>query len=338
MKKILITVGMVIVSLGIVAGILITVAKREKAPEMETYAYDRLTMAEQESGNGQSQAAGGEETSGSENTPDSAVEVSGGDADKNAQEATDSNSNAQEATDSNKNAQEATDSNKNEQKAMDSNKNTQKITDSNGSAGNSRGSIGMDSKSESGEKNMQAWNTAENQTTEDIKVSVQPGTKASGTSGNKSTEKTSQKVTQGASDASGGNGVSVQDKMNLVYEYGDGICVITKGSTASGNITIPDTTYHNGHEYKVVQIDPKAFMGCQDLKSVVIGKYVDTISSQAFQSCKSLTDITFPDGLKTISYWAFNNCTSLKTVLIPAGTSVDSEAFINCPDIQIQTK
>ena len=328
MKKILITVGMVIVSLGIVAGILITVAKREKAPEMETYAYDRLTMAEQESGNGQSQAAGGEETSGSENTPDSAVEVSGGDADKNAQE----------ATDSNKNAQEATDSNKNEQKAMDSNKNTQKITDSNGSAGNSRGSIGMDSKSESGEKNMQAWNTAENQTTEDIKVSIQPGTKASGTSGNKSTEKTSQKVTQGASDASGGNGVSVQDKMNLVYEYGDGICVITKGSTASGNITIPDTTYHNGHEYKVVQIDPKAFMGCQDLKSVVIGKYVDTISSQAFQSCKSLTDITFPDGLKTISYWAFNNCTSLKTVLIPAGTSVDSEAFINCPDIQIQTK
>lgn len=328
MKKILITVGMVIVSLGIVAGILITVAKREKAPEMETYAYDRLTMAEQESGNGQSQAAGGEETSGSENTPDSAVEVSGGDADKNAQE----------ATDSNKNAQEATDSNKNEQKAMDSNKNTQKITDSNGSAGNSWGSIGMDSKSESGEKNMQAWNTAENQTTEDIKVSVQPGTKASGTSGNKSTEKTSQKVTQGASDASGGNGVSVQDKMNLVYEYGDGICVITKGSTASGNITIPDTTYHNGHEYKVVQIDPKAFMGCQDLKSVVIGKYVDTISSQAFQSCKSLTDITFPDGLKTISYWAFNNCTSLKTVLIPAGTSVDSEAFINCPDIQIQTK
>ena len=328
MKKILITVGMVIVSLGIVAGILITVAKREKAPEMETYAYDRLTMAEQESGNGQSQVAGGEETSGSENTPDSAVEVSGGDADKNAQE----------ATDSNKNAQEATDSNKNEQKAMDSNKNTQKITDSNGSAGNSRGSIGMDSKSESGEKNMQAWNTAENQTTEDIKVSVQPGTKASGTSGNKSTEKTSQKVTQGASDASGGNGVSVQDKMNLVYEYGDGICVITKGSTASGNITIPDTTYHNGHEYKVVQIEPKAFMGCQDLKSVVIGKYVDTISSQAFQSCKSLTDITFPDGLKTISYWAFNNCTSLKTVRIPAGTSVDSEAFINCPDIQIQTK
>ena len=59
MKKILITVGMVIVSLGIVAGILITVAKREKAPEMETYAYDRLTMAEQESGNGQSQVAGG---------------------------------------------------------------------------------------------------------------------------------------------------------------------------------------------------------------------------------------------------------------------------------------
>ena len=221
MKKILITVGMVIVSLGIVAGILITVAKREKAPEMETYAYDRLTMAEQESGNGQSQVAGGEETSGSENTPDSAVEVSGGDADKNAQEPTDSNSNAQEATDSNKNAQKATDSNKNEQKAMDSNKNTQKITDSNGSAGNSRGSIGMDSKSESGEKNMQAWNTAENQTTEDIKVSVQPGTKASGTSGNKSTEKTSQKVTQGASDASGGNGVSVQDKMNLVYEYGN---------------------------------------------------------------------------------------------------------------------
>lgn len=328
MKKILITAGTVIVSLGIVAGILIAVARNEKAPQMETYAYDRITVADQESGSGQSQAAGGEETSGSENTPDSAVEVSGGDADKNAQEATDSNSNAQEATDSNKN----------EQKAMDSNKNTQKITDSNGSAGNSRGSIGMDSKSESGEKNMQAWNTAENQTTEDIKVSVQPGTKASGTSGNKSTEKTSQKVTQGASDASGGNGVSVQDKMNLVYEYGDRICVITKGSTASGNITIPDTTYHNGHEYKVVQIDPKAFMGCQDLKSVVIGKYVDTISSQAFQSCKSLTDITFPDGLKTISYWAFNNCTSLKTVLIPAGTSVDSEAFINCPDIQIQTK
>lgn len=170
MKKILITAGTVIVSLGIVAGILIAVARNEKAPEMETYAYDRITVADQESGSGQSQAAGGEETSGSENTPDSAVEVSGGDADKNVQEATDSNKNAQEAMNSNKNAQEAT----------DSNKNTQKITDSNGSAGNSRGSIGTDAKSESGEKNMQAWNTSENQTTEDIKVSVQQGTKASG--------------------------------------------------------------------------------------------------------------------------------------------------------------
>ena len=281
MKKILITAGTVIVSLGIVAGILIAVARNEKAPEMETYAYDRITVADQESGSGQSQAAGGEETSGSENTPDSAVEVSGGDADKNVQEATDSNKNAQEAMNSNKNAQEAT----------DSNKNTQKITDSNGSAGNSRGSIGTDAKSESGEKNMQAWNTSENQTTEDIKVSVQQGTKASGTSGNKSTEKTSQKVTQATSDALGGNGSSAQDKMNLVYEYGDGICVITKGSTASGNITIPDTTYYNGHEYKVVQIEPKAFMGCQDLKSVVIGKYVDTISSQAFQSCNLLLGV-----------------------------------------------
>ena len=60
----------------------------------------------------------------------------------------------------------------------------------------------------------------------------------------------------------------MQDKMNLVYEYGDGICVITKGSTASGNITIPDTTYHNGHEYKVVQIDPKAFITITQINEV----------------------------------------------------------------------
>lgn len=119
----------------------------------------------------------------------------------------------------------------------------------------------------------------------------------------------------------------------LSYEYGDGICAIIKASNVSGDVILPDTTIYNGKSYKIVEISSKAFMDCGDITSITMGQYVDTISSQAFQNCKLLTKINFPSGLKTISYWAFNNCTSLNNVNIPAGTTVDSQAFINCPNL-----
>ena len=110
----------------------------------------------------------------------------------------------------------------------------------------------------------------------------------------------------------------------------DGFPVVSIGDNAFRekdvvSVTIPDS---------VTLIDWYAFESCSKLKSVVIGKSVETISEDAFRDCKSLEKIVIPDSVKIIKESAFFWCENLTSV--DFGNSLETierEAFYYCSSL-----
>ena len=91
------------------------------------------------------------------------------------------------------------------------------------------------------------------------------------------------------------------------------------------SVTIPDSVTFIGWE---------AFRSCSKLKSVVIGKSVETISECAFRYCESLEKIVIPDSVKIIKESAFYGCVNLTSV--DFGNSlekIENNAFDNCSSL-----
>ena len=83
----------------------------------------------------------------------------------------------------------------------------------------------------------------------------------------------------------------------------------------------------------VQSIGYQVFMECTGLQSVVIPNNVTSLDDAVFSGCTSLSSATFEDGcqLPEIPYDAFYNCTSLTEITIPSSvTFIDSYAFQNC--------
>ena len=81
----------------------------------------------------------------------------------------------------------------------------------------------------------------------------------------------------------------------------------------------------------VHSISNEAFISCQNLESAVIGASVTTIGAIAFSSCTSLGAVTIGDSVKTIGNGAFNYCTELVSVNIPDSvTTIGNSAFYGC--------
>ena len=111
----------------------------------------------------------------------------------------------------------------------------------------------------------------------------------------------------------------------------DGFPVVSIGEKAFQNkgslvsVTIPDS---------VTLIGGYAFNSCSKLKSVVIGKSVETISERAFDNCESLEKIVIPDSVKKIKEYAFCLCVNLTSV--DFGNSlekIENNAFYSCSSL-----
>lgn len=89
-------------------------------------------------------------------------------------------------------------------------------------------------------------------------------------------------------------------------------------NTKVSSITIPNTVKISGVDYKVIQIDAKAFNGCKKLKKITIGANVSSIGKQAFNGCKKLSKITLKGtALKNIKTGAFKKTSAKMTVKVP---------------------
>ena len=86
--------------------------------------------------------------------------------------------------------------------------------------------------------------------------------------------------------------------------------------------TIPDS---------VTQIGDSAFLGCNNLTSIIIPGSVTHIGNNAFVWCNNLTSIIIPDSVTHIGDWAFFDCRSLTSITIPDSVMhIGSNAFWPC--------
>jgi len=127
----------------------------------------------------------------------------------------------------------------------------------------------------------------------------------------------------------------VTQKINQSYYRGvpssGKVTYVKPASKKITGITIPSTVKINGYVCKVTAIDKNAFKGCKKLKSVKIGKNVQTIGERAFYQCKALQKIGIPSNVKSIKKEAFAGCKNLKNVTFQGKkvTSIGKNAFKN---------
>ena len=69
------------------------------------------------------------------------------------------------------------------------------------------------------------------------------------------------------------------------------------------NVVIPS----NLGSYTIAEIEPMAFKGHKEIKSVSIPETVTYIGNNAFDGCESLTDISIPSSLRYTGYGAFDD-------------------------------
>lgn len=109
----------------------------------------------------------------------------------------------------------------------------------------------------------------------------------------------------------------------------------------------------------VTEIPDYAFLGCKNLKKVILPGGLKKIGFQSFSECSSLREINlpssledigsnsftycsklkkvdFPFGLKHIGHNAFSFCTSLKSVSLPSSIEeLESYAFSDCDLLEV---
>lgn len=110
--------------------------------------------------------------------------------------------------------------------------------------------------------------------------------------------------------------------------------VISVGSATSPCIIIPPKIEHDGIEYTIVAIAPKAFQMCYDMTTIKIPNTVVEIGESAFERCASLASITLPPGIKEIKKSTFGSCSSLLSVSIPETViRICKHSFIDCKNL-----
>ena len=140
----------------------------------------------------------------------------------------------------------------------------------------------------------------------------------------------------------------VVDEGNAVYDSPDNCnAIITKGynslEVGCATTVIPDSVQRiNGGAFmgalmtdvtipdSVKEIEWGAFHNCVNLKSVVLGKGLETIKGRsaqfmkpaAFSNCKSLESILLPASVRWVGESVFEDCDSLRSIVVEDGNAV----------------
>lgn len=99
-------------------------------------------------------------------------------------------------------------------------------------------------------------------------------------------------------------------------------------------VIIPDVVTFNNVKYNVVAIDGGAFMGRDDIISVIIPNTVTSIGQLAFQDCENLSSVVMPNSITNIGNWAFAYCPNLTSFTIPDSvTHIGAGIFGYCTNL-----
>ena len=84
-------------------------------------------------------------------------------------------------------------------------------------------------------------------------------------------------------------------------------------------------------EGSITYVSRYAFYHLENLKSVELPEYVDTIGANAFEGCYSLAHITLPSSVRYIGHDAFAYCSGLQSAILPAELKkIPANLFVFC--------
>lgn len=63
---------------------------------------------------------------------------------------------------------------------------------------------------------------------------------------------------------------------------------------SNDTLVIPNTFIHNGYEYQVEGIEDNAFIGCKDIKHLIISEGIDYIGENAFRIAPNSNPSIYP--------------------------------------------
>lgn len=113
----------------------------------------------------------------------------------------------------------------------------------------------------------------------------------------------------------------------------DGTAVITSYTGTDKDVVIPSFVSSGGVAYKVTGIAASAFSGTQ-IRSIMLGDYIDAIPDKAFKDCSALEEIS--GRFSKIGSEAFSGCTSLENFNVSgATTEIGTNAFSGVPKITV---
>ncbi len=102
---------------------------------------------------------------------------------------------------------------------------------------------------------------------------------------------------------------------------------LTKYYGTEEEVVIPDA-FNN---ISITSIGNSAFLGCMNLKNILIPEGVKNIGEYAFDCCINLTSINIPSSLTSIGKYAFNYCVNLISIIIPSNViNIGECAFYYC--------
>lgn len=84
----------------------------------------------------------------------------------------------------------------------------------------------------------------------------------------------------------------------------------------------------------ITHIGESAFVGCNNLTTIVLTNGITHIGESAFVGCRNLKNIKFPDSLTHIGKSAFCGCEKITSISLPNGlTDIEEQAFLGCHNL-----
>ena len=78
----------------------------------------------------------------------------------------------------------------------------------------------------------------------------------------------------------------------------------------------------------------RAFLGCENLSTVILPDNITSTGYNSFENCSRLTTVVLPNTITAIESGAFQGCISLSSIEIPESvTFIGSEAFKGCKEL-----
>ena len=147
---------------------------------------------------------------------------------------------------------------------------------------------------------------------------------------------------------------SCKDVNISIPQFIEGKTVVSVASDAFArqdqivSIKLPSTVTHIGRnafawcrklEYVVanglIEIGAKAFMGCDSLSDLALGKKIKRIGAKAFAYCPALTSAYLPDSIREMGESVFEGCRNLDTVVLPDSLKViENGTFYACTNLK----